>query len=346
MKIGIPKETKTGEARVALTPEDCGALMKAGAALYLETTAGVGAGFSDQEYLRFGVEIVPDAASLYGQAQLIVKVKEPQTGDLALLTPEHHLFCYLHLAGGPELTQKMAAKKLTATAFETVRKGKSTPLLAPMSAIAGRLSVLWGSNFLHSSKGGKGVLLGGTIDHPQGEVLVLGGGVAGREAAKIASSMGARVRLLDINPLVLDSVNDQMPEVLTDLSDADTIEKLLPGMDLVVGAVYQIGKKAPFVLSEAQIELVPKGAVLVDIAIDQGGCFATSKPCTQSEPYFIHKGIIHSAVTNMPAAVPRSASIALSKAIHPYVLELATGIISPELAKGLNLDAGKLVIEL
>ncbi len=346
MKIGIPKETKTGEARVALTPEDCKFLVQAGQQLYLESNAGLLSGFLNEDYEKSGVNIVADATALYGSAQLIVKVKEPQQGDLALLTAGHHLFCYLHLAGGPDLTLQMQALKLTATAFETVRIGNSTPLLAPMSAIAGRLSVLWGSNFLHSSKGGKGVLLGGTNHHNQGEVLVFGGGVAGREAAGLASSMGAKVTLLDVNPLVLDSITDLLPEVHTEISEANIIAKLLPNMDLVVGAVYQIGKKAPSVLSEAQIELLSKGSVVVDIAIDQGGCFATSKPCTQSEPYFSHKGIIHSAVTNMPAAVPRSASIALSKAICPYVLELAQGNISPELQGGLNLKAGELVIDL
>ncbi|OGG95157.1 MAG: hypothetical protein A2527_08270 [Candidatus Lambdaproteobacteria bacterium RIFOXYD2_FULL_50_16] len=346
MKIGIPKEIKTAERRVALTPKACEALVQAGAEVYLETLAGDEAGFADWAYQAVGVGLVKDATALYQEAQLVVKVKEPQPSEWADLRPDQQLFCYLHLGGDPKLCQALKNIGLKAYGFETVGQGGETPLLAPMSAIAGRLSVQLGARFLHRVKGGRGTLLGGVNGHPAGQVCVLGGGVAGREAATIALGQGAKVTLLDLNADRLSQLKKELPNLQVALNQGNILEELLPNTDLLIGAVYLKGKKAPLVVSKALLGLLPKGAVAVDIAIDQGGCFWNPRPCTHEDPFYIERGILRSAITNLPAAVPQTASEMLSAAILPYVKALALGWELPGLKEGLNLEAGNLKIEL
>ncbi|OGG99534.1 MAG: hypothetical protein A2600_08630 [Candidatus Lambdaproteobacteria bacterium RIFOXYD1_FULL_56_27] len=346
MILGIPKETKTAERRVALIPQDCARLVAAGAKVLMEEGAGRSAGFKDALYLQSGVSLVPGPEPLFAQAELIVKVKEPQAQELERLEKRHLLFCYLHLGGNPNLTQALLDKGLTAYGFETVGQAGQTPLLAPMSAIAGRLAVQLGARFLMAAQGGRGTLLGGTLDHPGGEVLVLGAGIAGTEAAALAWGMGARVQVLDLRPEALDRLVARLPGVAVEVAGPGLLERFLPQTDLLVGAVYLKGRKAPRVVSTQQMGLMPKGAVAVDISIDQGGCFETSRPCTHESPTYLEQGVIHSAITNLPAAVPHTASVALSKAITPFVLQLLQGKRDLELQAGLNLEAGQLRIEL
>lgn len=347
MIIGLPKEVKIAERRVALTPDACADLTQAGHEVLVQQSAGLGAGFEDADYRAAGALLVPSAAELYGAAQLVVKVKEPQAEELALLRREHQLFCYLHLGGSPKLTQALLDIGLSGYAFETVGDGRSTPLLAPMSALAGRLAVQLGTRFLHASQGGRGTLLGGTLlGGGEGKVVVLGAGIAGTESALLAARMGAEVTLVDLKPEPLERAQKEQPDLNCQLQRPGLLEDLLPATDLLVGAVYLPGRKAPQVVDQSQIALMPKGSVAVDIAIDQGGCLATSRPCTHDEPAYVEQGVIHSAITNLPAAVPRTASLALSQAILPYLLELAQGRVGAELTRGLNVKAGKLKVEL
>lgn len=346
MKIGIPTETKIAEKRVALTPEDCGYLVSKGIDVHIQSGAGVCAGYEDGEYQEVGCVVMEDAERLYGSADLIVKVKEPLEGDLKLLEKRHTLFCYLHLAAEPQLVETLKEIGLKAYAFETVVEDGATPLLAPMSAIAGRLSVQLGTRFLHASQGGRGTLLGGIQGKSSGNVTVVGAGVAGQEAARLAYGMGAHVTVLDINEGVLNAVKTEMPKADVQLSTSENLEKLLPETDVLVGAVYVVGRKAPHVVTSEQIQLMPKGSVVVDISIDQGGCIQTSKPCTHAEPTFERHGVIHSAITNLPAAAPRTASQILSEAILPYVEQLVGNRASKSLEKAVNVDNGELKIQL
>lgn len=346
MDIGIPKEVKTAERRVALTPEACKTLVDAGHHVSIEKGAGIYAGFSDEQYTQRGVVIQSDAQQLYANSQMIVKVKEPQEEEYRLLRKEHLLFCYLHLASSQPLIEALKEIGLTGVAFETVEENGTTPLLAPMSAIAGRLSVQLGAHFLHAPEGGRGVLIGGTSDHQAGRVAVIGIGIAGTEAACIAYGMGAHVTVLDIDKNRLEQIKNRFPEITTLESTPQTLEQILPETDLLIGAVYVTGKRAPHVVSEEQVLRLPQGAVVVDIAIDQGGCVETSRPCTYDDPSYSHKGIIHSAITNLPAAVPITASSALSEAIVPYVHQLAQGNWTDALRKGINVQEGQLKIEL
>lgn len=346
MHIGIPKEIKTAERRVALTPAACETLVKAGHTVSLETTAGVAAGFPDSVYTAVGVKIEPSAKALYAAAQMIVKVKEPQKADLENLRNDHLLFCYLHLAAEPDLTAALQKIGLTAVAFETVEENGRTPLLAPMSAVAGRLAVQIGTWYLHAPRGGRGVLMGGITGMTGGNVLVLGAGVAGREAAAAAYGMNADVTVLDINQARLDELKAQFPKMTVRQSSTEAINELLPKADLLVGSVYIIGKHAPRLVTEAQIKTMRPGSVVVDISIDQGGCIETSRPCTHEMPVYTVHGVIHSCITNMPGAVPVTSSQALSNAILPYVGQLAKGDWTPALMKGVNVKGGELKIAL
>lgn len=343
--IGIPKETKPAEMRVALIPEDTKTLVSAGHTVWVESTAGDGAGFRDDDYLQAGCKIAKDADELYAKAELVVKVKEPQAGDVSRLRADHLLFCYLHLAAEPKLTDALKNIGLTAVAFETVVEDGKTPLLAPMSAIAGRLATQNGTFFLHSSKGGRGVLMGGISTHSAGNVVVVGAGVAGQEAAILAAGMGAHVTLLDLNEARLQAVQAMYPSINIRLSSKEALDELLPSCDLLVGAVYVIGRKAPTVVSEEQVKMMPKGAVIVDISIDQGGCIATSRPTSHEAPFYVEHGVIHSAITNMPAAAQLTASEALSAAITPYVQSLASGTWTESLNAAVNVKDGELVID-
>jgi alanine dehydrogenase len=346
MIIGVPTETKPAERRVALTPNDCGTLAGKGILVHIQAGAGQEAGFSDAAYTNAGATLQPDAASLYASAEIIVKVKEPLEGDLQHLTPRHILFCYLHLAAAPELVDALKHIGCTAVAFETVVVGKHTPLLAPMSAIAGRLAVQIGTWHLHAPRGGRGVLLGGISQQSAGRVLIIGAGVAGMEAALLAQGMGAQVTILDTNPEKISFVQEKHPEMTADISTNAKMAGLLPQTDLLVGSVYVVGQRAPTVVTEAHIQSMQPGSVAVDISIDQGGCLATSRPCTHDNPVYEVHGVLHSAITNLPAAVPHTASVILSSAIIPYVEQLATGSWSPELTAAVNVKAGSLKLAL
>lgn len=346
MNIGVPKETKQLEARVALTPNDCNALIQKGHKVYVQKGAGEGAGYTDKDYHHQGVLMPETAADLYATAQLIVKVKEPLESDLANLKPHHHLFCYLHLAGNPGLAEKLEEIGLNATAFETVVEGSETPLLAPMSAVAGRLAIQLGAAQLHATKGGRGVMLGGISGFKAGKVTIIGAGVAGTQAAQLALAMGAEVTILDIDGTKLQRLQHNHPQIHSLYPKEGLLEEILPETDLLIGAVYVLGKKAPQVVKNHQIQLMPKGSVAVDISIDQGGCLESSEARTYDQGVYEKFGIHHITFANMPAAAPRTASQALSAAILPYVEELANGQPRAALKKGINIKEGRCVIDL
>jgi len=346
MRIGIPTEVKLAEKRVALTPEACARLVQEGHQVFLQKGAGEGAGFENDTYTAVGVEIKEDAKNLYDAAELIVKVKEPLDGDLEYLRKDHILFCYLHLAAEPNLVERLKQIGLTAISFETVVVDGKTPLLAPMSAIAGRLATQIGTWFLHSPRGGRGVLIGGIEGFHAGNVTVVGAGVAGSEAARLAYNMGATVTMLDINTQRLQELKNEMPELVTVPSTEESILAVAKNTDIMVGAVYVIGQRAPVIITEEHVKVMPKGSVLVDISIDQGGCCATSRPCTHLEPTYVEHNVIHSAITNLPAAAPRTASEALSMAITPYVQQIVNEDWSTPLIEGVNVEGGELKIEL
>ena len=346
MHIGIPSETKTLEGRVALVPAACADLLRHGHEVYVQAGAGLKSGFSDDAYTRVGVHIVPDAAALYEKGELIVKVKEPIAGDLALLKKRHLLFCYLHLAAEPELTRKLLAIGLTGVAFESVEDNGGLPLLHPMSVIAGRIATQMGTTLLHQPQGGKGKLLGGMASTPRGKVVVLGAGAAGGNAAALAAAAGANVVVFDKRP-------DRMAEMMAlgaNVTALYAYESLVAeevaGADIVVGAVLIPSAKAPRVVTEAMVKSMEKGSVLIDISIDQGGCFETSRPTTWKDPTYSVHGVTHFAVTNMPGAVPQTSSHAICAAILPYVQRLAAGAEWRQhepLRKGINIEAGKIV---
>lgn len=346
MRIGIPKEIKTLEGRVALVPDAVLDLIKAGHELHIQSEAGLLSGFSDKDYEDIGAVVEPDAEHLYGSCEMIVKVKEPVADDIKYLREDHLLFCYLHLAAEPELTTSLLDIGLTGVAFETVELDDgSLPLLAPMSIIAGKISTQVGTHLLHRPAGGKGVLLGGLASTERGNVVVLGGGAAGGHAASLAASIGANV-------VVFDKRQDRLSQMMALGSNvtalypyqqlvADTVAQA----DLVVGAVLIPGAKAPHVVSESMIKMMEPGSVVADISIDQGGCIETSKATTWNEPTYEKHGVVHFTVTNMPGAVPRTATYAISAAILPYVLRLATAdwYQVEALQRGVNVKAGQII---
>jgi alanine dehydrogenase len=346
MRIGVPKETKTLEGRVALVPAAAGDLVKRGHEVWVEQDAGIKSGFKDADYTRLGVKIAPDAASLYEKGELIVKVKEPIEGDLALLRKDHLLFCYLHLAPLPVLTKRLLDIGLTGIAFETVElPNGDLPLLAPMSIIAGKIAVQVGTHLLHQPMGGKGKLLGGLPSTERGKVVVFGAGAAGGHSAALAAAGGANV-------VVFEKRQDRMDEMMrlgnnvTALYPYDeVVAREVASADLVVGAVLVTGAVAPHVLTRQMIAAMEPGSVVVDISIDQGGCFETSRPTTWKEPTYIEEGVIHFAVTNMPGAVPQTSSQAICAAILPWVTKLASGTWrdSVPLVRGINIEGGKIV---
>ena len=346
MRIGVPKETKTLEGRVALVPEAAGDLVNRGHEVWLEKDAGIKSGFKDERYTRLGVKIAPDAAALYEKGELIVKVKEPIEGDLALLRKDHLLFCYLHLAPLPVLTKRLLDIGLTGIAFETVEMDNGDlPLLAPMSVIAGKIAVQVGTHLLHQPMGGKGKLLGGLPSTERGKVVVFGAGQAGGTSVALAAAGGANV-------VVFEKRQDRMEEMMRLGNNVtalypydDVVTREVAWADLVVGAVLVTGAVAPHVLSRAMLKNMEDGSVVVDISIDQGGCFETSRPTTWKEPTYVEEGVIHFAVTNMPGAVPQTSSQAICAAILPWVNKLASGQWrdNQALVRGINIEGGKLV---
>ena len=341
MEIGVPKETKDREFRVGLTPNSVSVLSK-NHVVFVETGAGMGAGFTDEDYIQAGAKIVSDAAQAWDR-ELIIKVKEPLKTEYQYLKPEQLLFTYLHLAADRDLTKALIESGTTAIAYETVELADGRlPLLTPMSVIAGRLSVQFGARYLEKQQGGRGVLLGGVPGVSPGNVVILGGGVVGTEAAKIAVGMGARVQIIDINVdrlSYLESLFGSRVELL--YSTAATIEQAVTEADLLIGAVLVVGRKAPILVSRDLVSQMRPGSVIVDVAVDQGGCIETLRPTSHTNPTYIQEGVVHFGVPNMPGAVPWTAAQALNNSTLPYVLKLANLSLEAlsqddAFAKGLN----------
>lgn len=346
MRIGIPREIKTLEGRVALVPAACGDLVRAGHEVYIESGAGQKSGFSDEDFTAVGVSVLPDAAALYEKAELVVKVKEPVGGDLEHLRRDHLLFCYLHLAAEPELTERLLEIGLTGVAFETVEEDDgSLPLLAPMSNIAGRIGVQVGTYLLHQPQGGRGILLGGLPAADRGHVVVLGAGAAGGNSARLAAASGARVTVFDKRQDRLAEMMDIGPNVSALYPYVEAVADYVSRADMVIGAVLITGAKAPHVVTREMVDSMEGGAVVVDISVDQGGCVETTHPTTYADPTYQVSGVTHFCVTNMPGAVPRSSSQALSATILPYVQQMARPDWEDReaLVRGVNVRDGELV---
>ncbi len=326
MIIGVPKEIKDKENRIAMTPAGVMALKKRGHRVLVQTGGGLGSGFSDDEYLSAGAELVNDPAEIYQRADMIVKVKEPLPQEYDLFRPGQLLFTYLHLAAEPKLTENLLDKKVTGIAYETIELADgSLPLLAPMSEVAGRMSVQIGAQYLEKIYGGKGIMLGGVPGVPPAEVAIIGGGVVGLNAAKMAVGLGADVTVLDINADRLRYLDDIFQgRIKTVISNEYAIAQAVAKADLLIGAVLQTGKRAPRLVTEAMVRNMKPGSVIVDVAIDQGGCIETiDRVTTHSDPVYTKYGVIHYAVANIPGIVPRTSTLALTNSTLPYTIKLA-----------------------
>jgi alanine dehydrogenase len=345
MKIGIPREVKAQEGRIALLPAACAALVADGHTLTVEQGAGVLSGYSDADYTAAGA-VIADAATTYDQSELIVKVKEPVAADLARLRAQHTLFCFLHLAAAPELARELQSIGLTAIGFETLASASGDlPLLAPMSDIAGRLATQIGTHLLHAPQGGKGLLLGGLPGAERGHVVIIGGGHAGGNAAAMAAAIGAGVTVFDVRRERLADMRALGANVTALYPYPDSISRAVADADLLIGAALRPGAKSPHIISRDMIASMAPGSVAVDISVDQGGCIETTRPTNYDAPTFVELGVTHFCVTNMPGAVPRSASQALSAALLPYVETLAgvDGLSNEALQQAINVQAGQLV---
>jgi len=345
MQIGIPKEIKPLEGRVALVPDAAAELVAQGHRVMLQHGAGEASGYPDQAYSRHGIVIVEDAETLYEGAQLIVKVKEPVGPELDLLRADHLLFSFLHLAAEPELTRRLCEIGLTAIGFETVEVNGALPILAPMSNIAGRIAVQWGARLLGRPAGGKGILLGGVAATGRSRVVVIGAGHAGGNAVRLAADIGAQVTVFDRKPEKLETMMAVAPNVTARYPYASAVAEAVAAADLLVGAVLVPGARAPHVVSRQQVAAMEKGSVIVDIAVDQGGCVETTRPTTWEAPVFEAEGVLHFGVTNMPGAVPRTASVALSASLMPWVQRLARPDWQKDdvLLAAVNVRAGQVV---
>lgn len=349
-KVGVPKEILDNEYRVALTLAGTSALVSDGHTVYIEKNAGVGSGITDEEYKAAGARILPDAASVFGEADLILKVKEPQASEVPMLRKNQMLFTYLHLAAHPKLTVDLCKTGATCIAYETVQtENGALPLLTPMSEIAGRLSTQIGANYLERPMGGRGVLLGGVPGVEPGEVIIIGGGVVGTNAAKIALGLGARVTIFDRSLERLRYLDDVFNgQLRTVFSVGHYLEQLLPTADLVVGAVLLPGKQAPRVITKDMVKKMKEGSVIVDVSVDQGGCIETIHSTTHSQPTYVWEGVVHYAVANIPGAVPWTSTRALTNATMPYALKLAkfgyqACLDDPSLNRGVNIHEGQIV---
>ena len=346
MHIGIPREIKPLEGRVALSPEACGDLVQAGHTVTVEHNAGNLSGYPDEQYVAIGATIAADANTTYGQAELIVKVKEPVTDDLALLRKDHLLFCFLHLAANPELARRLQDIGLTAVAFETVEADSGAlPLLAPMSDIAGCIATQIGTSLLHQPQGGKGLLLGGLPGAERGRVVIIGAGNAGGNAAAMAAAIGAEVMVFDLRRERLAAMRTLGNNVTGLYPYKDAIKRAVATADLLIGATLKTARRAPHIVTRDMVRQMQPGSVIVDISVDQGGCIETTRPTSYESPTYVDEGVLHFAVTNMPGAVPRSASQALSAALLPYVHSLtrADWENSPSLNRGINVASGELI---
>jgi alanine dehydrogenase len=348
MKIGIPKEIKSQEHRVSMTPGAVKDLVLRGHRVFVQFGAGVGAGFSDEEYHRAGAEIVADAATVFAMAEMIVKVKEPQPAEVAMLRSDHLLFTYLHLAADEGLTQGLLASGCTAIAYETIEQQRRLPLLEPMSEIAGRMSAIVGAYHLAKHRGGRGSLLSGVPGVAPSRVLVLGGGTAGVNAARMAAGMGAEVTILEVDFERMRFLDLTMGSVSTVFSSAENLREWLPQVDLVIGAVLVPGARAPKLITREMLREMLPGSVLVDIAVDQGGCAETTRATTHEQPTFVEEGVLHYCVANMPGAYARTATMALSNVTQPWTALLADhGLaaacrLRPALVSGINMIDGKI----
>lgn len=353
MIIGVPKEIKNNENRVGMTPSGVAELVKRGHQVYIQHTAGINSGFPDEAYVAVGAQVLPTMEEVYAIADMIVKVKEPILPEYGLIKEGQLLFTYFHFASDADLTMAMLKTKAICLAYETVEKpDHSLPLLIPMSEVAGRMSVQEGARFLEKPQGGKGILLGGVPGVKPAKVLILGGGVVGSNAAQMAAGMGADVTISDISLPRLRYLSETLPKNVKTLYASDLrIKKELADVDLIIGSVLIPGDKAPHLITKDMLAVMQPGTVLVDVAIDQGGCFETSHPTTHSEPTYVVEGIVHYAVANIPGAVPYTSTLALTNATLPYVTALADKgwkkacKEDPALAAGLNVVDGKVTFK-
>ena len=353
MIIGVPKEIKDYEYRVSLTPDGARVLLQAGHRVVVEPSAGQGSGFSDDAYRQAGVQVAGSKAEVFQQADLIVKVKEPQLSECALFRPGQVLFTYLHLASLPDLTKALVAADITAIAYETVEaRDHSLPMLRPMSEIAGRLAVQVGAHYLGAVQGGRGLLLAGVPGVPPAHVVVLGAGVVGTSAVRIAVGMGARVTVINLDLDRLRFLDDLYGgRIATCAATESAIERAVVEADLVIGAVLVPGARAPKVVSRGLVKKMKPGSVIVDVAVDQGGCCETTRPTTHSDPVYVVDGVLHYCVTNMPGIVPHTSTLALTNTTLPYIVRLASEGVEkairsdPGLAKGVNVMNGRITCQ-
>lgn len=353
MIIGVPKEIKNNENRVALTPAGVAEMIKSGHTVYVQATAGMGSGFSDEDYIHAGASILPTIEEVYAIAEMIMKVKEPIESEYKLIKKDQILFTYFHFASGEPLTMAMIENGSVCLAYETVEMAdRSLPLLIPMSEVAGRMSIQEGAKYLEKTFGGYGVLLGGVPGVPPAKVLIIGGGIVGTEAAKMAGGLGADVTIIDVSLKRLRYLDDIMPaNVKTLMSNEYNIREMVRNADVIIGAVLIPGAVAPKLITRDMIPTMKPGTVLVDVAVDQGGCFETTVATTHDHPTFVIDHVIHYCVANMPGAVPRTSTLALTNATLPYALLIANKgwkkacIENDALRKGLNVVKGKVVYE-
>ncbi len=351
MIIGVPKEIKNNENRVALTPAGVAEMKNNGHSVYVQATAGEGSGFADEEYAAAGAVILPTIEEVYSIAEMIIKVKEPIASEYPLIKKDQLLFTYFHFASSEPLTHAMIERQAICLAYETVEKtDRSLPLLVPMSEVAGRMSIQEGAKYLEKPLKGRGILLGGVPGVPPAKVLVLGGGIVGTQAAKMAAGLGAQVTIMDVSLPRLRQLDDIMPaNVMTQMSNNYNIRKAILDTDLIIGAVLIPGAKAPHLITRDMLKLMRPGTVLVDVAVDQGGCIETCTPTTHEDPTFIIDDIVHYCVANMPGAVPYTSTLALTNATLPYAVQLANKgwqkacAENEELKKGLNIANGKIL---
>ncbi|MBN8820927.1 MULTISPECIES: alanine dehydrogenase [unclassified Spirosoma] len=351
MVIGVPKEIKNNENRVALTPAGVTELRKHGHTVYVQVNAGEGSGFEDEEYIAAGAVMLPTIEEVYGIAEMIMKVKEPIAPEYDLIKENQLLFTYFHFASSEELTQAMLAKGAVCLAYETVeRPDRSLPLLVPMSEVAGRMAIQEGAKYLEKPMKGRGILLGGVPGVKPANVLILGGGIVGTQAAKMAAGLGAHVTIMDVSLPRLRYLSDIMPpNVQTMMSNEYNIREMIKVCDLIVGAVLIPGAKAPHLITREMLKQMRPGTVLVDVAVDQGGCIETCHPTTHENPTYVIDGVVHYCVANMPGAVPYTSTVALTNATLPYAIQLANKgwqqacRDNADLKLGLNVVEGKVV---
>jgi len=352
MIIGAPKEIKNNEYRVSLLPSGVEVLVRAGHEVLVEAAAGEGSGVDDDDYTKAGAKVVKTAEEVFAAADLIVKVKEPQPSEYALLKPGQILFTYFHFAASRDLTEAMIKGKVVAIAYETIELDDGAlPLLTPMSEVAGRMAVQEGAKYLEKPFGGRGVLLGGVPGVEPAKVIIIGGGVVGTNAAKMAAGLGANVTILDVCLPRLRYLDDIMPpNVTTMLSNPWVLRRMVKEADLLIGAVLVTGDRAPVLVTRAMIKTMKPGAVIVDVAVDQGGCVETTTPTTHSEPTFLVDGVVNYCVANMPGAVARTSTYALTNATFPYLIQIANkgyrraAADDPALARGLNMVDGQVLL--